>query len=329
MELRARDLQIVLDTMMDAAEAADEPAFADRILLGVDRLIPSDIRTYNVIDVRSHRAAVVTQPLAALSPAALARFSELVHQHPLIMHFDRRPADTRALAISDFLSRRALHATELHHDFFARVAVEDQLAINLPTGDGTVIGIAVNRADPSFTPRERELLELFRGHVARSLRALRERRLSAAMIAALERGVETAGAGLVVFARARVLHVSADAEQLLGGSLPPPVATALAAGLDPPAIVEHCGRRLQLALARGQVDVLIVRERPAPAAALGLTARELAVLEHVRDGLGDREIAEALGVSPRTVHHHLQNAYAKLGVRSRTAAVARVFRASE
>jgi DNA-binding CsgD family transcriptional regulator len=35
------------------------------------------------------------------------------------------------------------------------------------------------------------------------------------------------------------------------------------------------------------------------------------------------EVAEALWISPGTVRKHLENAYAKLGVRTRTAAVAR------
>lgn len=35
------------------------------------------------------------------------------------------------------------------------------------------------------------------------------------------------------------------------------------------------------------------------------------------------EVAEALWLSPATVRKHLENAFAKLGVRTRTAAVAR------
>jgi ATP/maltotriose-dependent transcriptional regulator MalT len=54
----------------------------------------------------------------------------------------------------------------------------------------------------------------------------------------------------------------------------------------------------------------------------GLTGREVEVLALVADGLSNRQIAERLVVSEHTIHRHLANVYAKLGVSSRAAAVA-------
>jgi predicted ATPase/DNA-binding CsgD family transcriptional regulator len=61
---------------------------------------------------------------------------------------------------------------------------------------------------------------------------------------------------------------------------------------------------------------------PASAAAYpaGLTAREVAVLRLVAEGLTDAQVAERLIVSPRTVSTHLTSIYGKLGVNSRSAA---------
>ncbi|MCA9876163.1 MAG: response regulator transcription factor, partial [Thermomicrobiales bacterium] len=53
-----------------------------------------------------------------------------------------------------------------------------------------------------------------------------------------------------------------------------------------------------------------------------LTAREHAVLLHLVDGRTDREIADHLFISRRTVSKHLEAIFAKLGVHSRGAAVA-------
>ncbi|MGW3508162.1 response regulator [Streptomyces sp. NPDC000994] len=57
-----------------------------------------------------------------------------------------------------------------------------------------------------------------------------------------------------------------------------------------------------------------------PAAAL--SRRELEVLELVRDGLSNLQISKRLFLSQATVKSHLVHIYAKLGVESRTAAVA-------
>lgn len=56
-----------------------------------------------------------------------------------------------------------------------------------------------------------------------------------------------------------------------------------------------------------------------------LTARQLDVLRCLASGLDNAEVARRLVISPATVTKHLENAYARLGVSNRTAALARVF----
>jgi DNA-binding NarL/FixJ family response regulator len=51
----------------------------------------------------------------------------------------------------------------------------------------------------------------------------------------------------------------------------------------------------------------------------GLTAREIEVVRLVAAGLSNPEVAERLGMARRTAEHHVQNAYAKVGVSSRAA----------
>ena len=55
-----------------------------------------------------------------------------------------------------------------------------------------------------------------------------------------------------------------------------------------------------------------------------LTQREYQVVLLVAEGLTNAEIAGRLWISPGTVRRHLENTFAKLGVHTRTAAVARV-----
>src|SRR5688572_5713405 len=52
-----------------------------------------------------------------------------------------------------------------------------------------------------------------------------------------------------------------------------------------------------------------------------LSAREQEVLQHVASGLGNKEIAQAIGRSAETVKAHLESVFEKLGARDRTHAV--------
>lgn len=55
---------------------------------------------------------------------------------------------------------------------------------------------------------------------------------------------------------------------------------------------------------------------------LGLTLREAEVLTWIARGKSNRDIAEILTLSPRTVNKHLEQIYTKLGVENRTSAAA-------
>lgn len=59
--------------------------------------------------------------------------------------------------------------------------------------------------------------------------------------------------------------------------------------------------------------------------ARSLTTRQLALMELVRDGYTNTQIANRLALAEGTVRTHLNNIYARLGVQSRTEAVSRLF----
>ena len=65
----------------------------------------------------------------------------------------------------------------------------------------------------------------------------------------------------------------------------------------------------------------LMRERSTSALPPSLTLQERRVLRHVAAGLSNAEIAERLFIAPCTVRKHLENAYRKLGVTNRLAAV--------
>lgn len=78
----------------------------------------------------------------------------------------------------------------------------------------------------------------------------------------------------------------------------------------------------QLPAALHHVQLREVHQREVQLGAeLELSEREREVLVYLRAGLTNQQIAAALHLSRRTVEKHLERLYAKLGVRTRTAAV--------
>ena len=96
------------------------------------------------------------------------------------------------------------------------------------------------------------------------------------------------------------------------------------------ALFASLGIWLGLRLTRPKPEV-VVREVPVPASpfirderkveSLGLTPRELEILELIAAGLSTREIAERVSVSENTVKTHSSRVFDKLGARRRTQAV--------
>ena len=86
--------------------------------------------------------------------------------------------------------------------------------------------------------------------------------------------------------------------------------------------LEIAGQRGAAALeSRARRGLIAAGGRPRRATAGGpaaLTARERRVAELAAGGAANREIAEELYLTPRTVENHLSNAYRKLGIGSRT-----------
>ena len=84
--------------------------------------------------------------------------------------------------------------------------------------------------------------------------------------------------------------------------------------------------RLELARAERQLEELRGQGPVEVADTAGLTRRELDVLRLIAKGLSNQRVGEQLFISEHTVHRHVANTLSKLGVPSRSAAVAEAAR---
>ena len=95
--------------------------------------------------------------------------------------------------------------------------------------------------------------------------------------------------------------------------------------LAPDAAVSELRRMARAGLLDGEVVESVLgaageKPRRRPERPAGLSEREIEVLRCAARGMVNRETARQLGISERTVAHHLQHAYDKIGVSTRGAA---------
>lgn len=134
------------------------------------------------------------------------------------------------------------------------------------------------------------------------------------------------GSGYPRAAPSSVLHrgarVLAAADAYHAMREPRPHRPALDARQAAEALIgEVAARRLDREAVTAILDLVGADRRPAPAASPGgLTDREVDVLRLLARGRSNKEIAAALGISPRTAQHHVIHIYQKIDRHSRAGA---------
>lgn len=326
--LAARDAERLLRFVADAERLAGDQLFTPELLVELGELIRADWVTYCELDrVRRRVLLEIGRPGEAEDGVELddeVTWRVLLEEHPVCAR--HQAGQSGALKLSDFLTQRELHRTWVYDNWFAPWGVEHELNVAIPSPLWHTKTFLFDRADGrDFTERDRLVLDLLQPHLARLWQAAKTRRLLKAALAELDRLDEHESRGVVLLGVGdEVEFASPPARRLLreffaatGGELPVALVDWLDAGADQP-LIRRRGER-QLVVKRA-ADSLLLEERQQD---VQLTARERDVLSWVARGKTNAEIAERLWLAPSTVRKHLENVYAKLGVNTRTAAVAR------
>ena len=90
-------------------------------------------------------------------------------------------------------------------------------------------------------------------------------------------------------------------------------------------LADGCGAGLAATRARTELRLAGGRLRRTPRTVGGLTPRESQVAGIASTGHSTSEIAEQLGIATKTVEHHLEAVYRKLGIKSRRELMTRRF----
>jgi len=334
------DTQLLLELVGEAYSFEDLTQFRSGVLDVLNRMVPSDRVAYN--EIAPDETFAVTVPESEFDQSLLPTFTALAHENPLISHF-RRTGDGRPYRISDMIDQRTFHATALYREFYRLMGIESQVAFSLPSRSPLLVGLALTRGQEDFSDREVQLLALARPHLMQAYRNAELAGARAAMLAALEEGLDTLGRHVVVIdSYGRVEFATDGAQRLLDDT------SAVGRGLPEDLrmwISEHCGSRAAAEpfVLRGADGSVLVRLLPshredrrevllleggmgqlsvAALRGLGLTARQAATLRCVALGHTPSQTAVQMGIARRTVDKHLQQIYAKLGASSLSQATA-------
>ena len=306
----------------------------------VTKLVGADHVTWNDVALTVPWSQVVQWPDLPDLERRTEVFSHHMLEHPCLRHW-MRTGDLGPVKLSDFVSRRELHGLGLYGALYREIGYEDQfnMFLQAPAPTGQAMGLARSRR--SFTERDRAMLALLRPQVAQAQ----------ANLQALQRAQRALDQHEHLHASLGVCMIELDAacriercpshgrawlrtyfgEPMRGDRLPDVLLAWLRTSKDGGAslVRRHADRRLTVRTFSG-IDGsarLLLEERTSWSGVehlreRGLTTRELEVLLEVEHGRTNEEIAAALFISPATVKKHLQNAFARLGVSTRTAAVA-------
>ena len=353
MDLKGRDLNAVLEFLQEASSVNDPAALARYFATELQHIIAADRISYNEIDASARRIAWVRVP-ATTFDGAEQTFARLMMQHPVIAHRSRTSSG-EALKISDFLTRHEFHETALYNEYFRQVKTEYQLSVAWALSGPEYIAVALSRMSADFSRYEKALLNHLRPHLVQIHRNVETLARLRSSVSLMSRSLEQVGQGIIVLGkRDRIESATPSARRWLAhyfinrdevDVLPEVLerwirqgestmaADSIQSTRPPePFIVEVDGRTLFVrVLAETTKKLLLLSERIVKVdtntfETLGLSHREAEVLGWIVEGKTTPAIAGLLGVSVRTVQHHLDRIYRKLRVESRTAAAARAFR---
>ena len=341
------DLALLREFLKRAAVPGDLSMFAATVMPAIHGLVPGELVCHAQVDPVAGR--LVTQlvyPQEASESMDRDAFERYMMEHPIFVSWAMNGTGSAART-SDFVSRRQWHQSSLYNQVYRVAGCNDSLAVSLPAPPGLVACFCIERGR-EFSDREKALMDFVRPHLENSYR-------TAELFTLLGGATTTSGPFSIVLdgaAKPRFIPGAAERlltryfpEERLDGGLPASLSIwarrclGAAPSWDCPPIPSSqmvdnsVGGRLSIRFLAGhltgqQALLLLHETRPLGVSAAfaeeyRLTPREVEVLTAATRGLEPASIADEFFLSRRTVEKHLENIYSKLGVESRSAAVAK------
>lgn len=245
---------------------------------------------------------------------------------------------------SDYQSLSAFKRTVIYNEFFKYIDTDRQMSVGLQISPALIISVSLCRLRRDFSVRDRTALQMLVPHLTAAFRNARSftRAVSGAGDTSSITGYLTVDSTRTIrAANPQALYLIAEFFNSNGkdcpaelGDLVRPITRRGDHDYWLPATKREfhsAGGTLCVTTVYNlslQTANFVLELKGQSPARLPITARETEVLEWIARGKTDSETAAMLHISVRTVQKHVENIFLKLGVETRTAAMARFVEAS-
>jgi DNA-binding CsgD family transcriptional regulator len=357
--LTAHDYERLVDATLALHDAVDLREFPRHAIEAARKLVDNDVCGYAEVDTVALHAATVSDNDAWLSSSLVDTWAEQTLGDEILPYW-RQFTPGQVIKFSDFVSIDELKSKQIYQEFYREVDILYQMVVPFVCERGVVLSMGFSRSGSvrrDFNETERELLLRFGPHLARAYRAAeaydrakRGKTISDIDLSRTETGL------ILLTSQGNVSAACSNARKWATeffGNFPAYSArlpatlwqwvrrvlaqrdAARRSGalvLRSPLIERREDRQIEVSLVDGLDGLgpaLVFQHhsflRPDEVARILRTSpREAEVVRWLLQGKSNEEIADILGISPRTVQTHLQRIYQKLGVSSRTQAIAAI-----
>lgn len=328
----------------------------------LNQLVPSDAPNFHSTCIQTHQVQqkqTFLPDFPGFTPAMERAMHEHFGEHPIAHHMPQTLKG--AYKLSDFVSQKELHCFEgLYQQYLKPLGVQEQMTFFFPnvkpdywyklTQVNTVlVGFALHRPQRSFTERDRLILNLLRPHLFQAYCNTQHYQQLQQDLNQLQQSLNPLGL-IILNTNGQVLWVTPQAIVRLETYFPKPTGSlqlpdhlwawvthqisCFTKKTDLPKAwfplrIQQDGKQLVIRLVVEQIAeqyLLLFEEQTLcllqSLELLGLSQRETEVLLRVMQGNDNKAIAAQLSVCKSTVRKHLESIFHKLGVQSRTEAIA-------
>jgi DNA-binding CsgD family transcriptional regulator len=325
----------------------------------LNRLVPSDFPLFNLTNTKTLEIEDTSLPGSPeLTPSILEAKSLYLGEHPMAKNMNF--AVNGIYKTSDFASQQELHRLEgVYHQFLRVLDTEDQMFLYLPNDcsqswdrliqeEVILVGYILGRSQRNFTERDRLILQLLRPHLFQAHANAQKYHQLQQNSDTIQQSLDYLGV-IALDTEGRVISIAPQAVTWLETYFP--ISTCLhqlpdnlgswvkhqiasAKKTDIPSVylplrIQQAGRELTIrfVIEPSKASYLLLLEEQTLSSLnslelLGLSQRETEVLGLIMQGKDNKSISIQMNIRIGTTRKHLENIYLKLGVQSRSEAVA-------